>query len=229
MDIHSQDSAQELERLSRADRITRREAPLEAYSTSYSRFVRSMRLVLPLLATAVVVILFFLNNYGGDSIIPVHQNEKVEHNQVITNEFINPQFESADKKHRPYKISAQRAIQGTNNKDLVMLEKPIGEMKLESGEQIIVQSSSGAYRQDTERFYLQGQVDLKHDGDYRLKTDEAHVDLRNELAWTEVDVFAHGPDISIQAKGMVANGKTGEIVFNGPAKLVLEEGFKGIP
>ena len=119
-------------------------------------------------------------------------------------------------------------IQGEVNKDLIMLELPVGHMTMEDGDVVTVRSNSGAYRQDTERFFLEGDVFLEHVQGYTLESSEAHIDLKQNFAWSEKDVYATGPDMAIDAKGIKANGQTGEIIFQGPARLVLEKGFEGV-
>lgn len=217
LDIHEQ----------RADRLGRRDdAPREV--TGYSRFVRIMRLALPLAAISVVSVLFIVTGGENTAIVPVTQTQEMPDKKIAKNELLNPEFESRDKKNQPYKITAARAIQGEANKDLIMLERPVGVMTMENGVQVKMHSNAGAYRQDTERFFLEGGVFLEHAEGYTISSEEAHVDLKQNFAWSEMAVHGTGPDISIDATGVQANGKTGRILFTGPAKLVLSEGFEGM-
>lgn len=211
----------------RAERLTRRDdAPREV--TGYSRFVRIMRLALPLAAISMVAVLFVVTGGENTAIVPVTQTQDIPEKKIAKNELLHPEFESRDKKNQPYKITADRAVQGESNKDLIMLEHPIGLMTMENGTQIKMHSDTGAYRQDTERFFLEGGVFLEHAKGYTLSSEEAHVDLKQNFAWSEKAVHGTGPDLSIEATGVQANGKTGRIVFTGPAKLVLQEGLEGM-
>lgn len=213
----------------RAARLTRRDdAQAPRTVTGYSRFVRVMRLALPLAAISMVAVLFVVTGGDKTAIVPVSEPKEMPDKKVAKNELLNPVFESRDKKDQPYKITADRAVQGEANKDLIMLERPIGVVTMEDGAQVKVRSNAGAYRQDTERFFLEGGVFLEHAQGYTLKSEEAHIDLQQNYAWSEKDVQGRGPDIAIDARGVRANGKTGEILFTGPAKLVLSEGFEGM-
>lgn len=199
--------------------------------SGYTHFVRFMRLALPLAAIGVVTVLFIVT--GGDNarIVPVQEPSSAEDNvkdkKIAKNELLNPEFESRDKKNQPYKITASRAVQGEINKDLIMLERPVGVMTMQDGEKVTVHSLTGAYRQDTERFFLEGGVLMEHAQGYSLESEEAHIDLKKSFAWSEQPVKGNGPDLHIDASGMRANGETGEIVFVGPAKLVLKDGLQG--
>lgn len=197
----------------------------------YSRFVKAMRVVLPVAALALVAIVILRSGGQDEFIEPVPIAERapdLKDQKISRNELVNPSFESTDQKSQPYKITAARAVQGERNKDLIMLERPVGQMTM-SGDAIVkVSSETGAYRQDTERFFLQGGVFMEHEEGYTLFSEEAHIDLKQKFAWSEKDVKGLGPDMSIKAKGITANGETGEIVFSGPVKLVLDKGFKGL-
>jgi len=221
-DQQQQDVSARMERLSRRERGS-------GSTRSYSKFVRIMRLALPLAAMVVVAILFLRPGVEDASFVPLDaKTPRIEQENISRNELINPTFESRDKKNNPYKITAERAVQGESNKDLIMLERPIGVMTLDDGVKVQVVSDTGAYRQDTERFFLQGKVFLEHEEGYSLRSDEAHVDLKENFAWSEKDVLGKTPDLSIEAKGVHANGKTGEVIFSGPAKLTLNQGLEGV-
>ncbi len=199
--------------------------------SAYTRFVRITRIVLPLIALGIIVVLFSVKDVENTMISPIKNegNSSEDIKQAVTrNELLNPEFVSSDKKKQPYKITALRAIQGEKNKDLIMLEKPIGTMVLTNGNSVRMTSKTGAYRQDTERFFLEGDVFLQHDQGYSLQSSEAHIDLNKSYAWSEKDVMGKGPDMAIEAKGMQADGESGNIVFSGPAKLTLDKGFKSL-
>lgn len=211
-----------LERLSRRD-----ERALDV--AGYTRFVRVMRMALPLAAVGVFAILFIRTGVEDKLIVPIESDKpKIKMQNITKNELINPKFESMDKKQQPYKITADRAVQGEKNKDLIMLDRPIGVMTMKGGVNITVHSDAGAYRQDTERFFLQGSVLMEHGDGYSLFSEEAHIDMKQNFAWSEKDVRGRGPNILIDAKGVRANGNTGEIIFAGPAKLILLNGVDGI-
>lgn len=213
----------------RIERLSRREKSQSTRSLGYSRFVRIMRMALPLAALGIVTILLIRTGVEDKLIVPVDSDKpRIKDQNIAKNELLNPKFESMDKKRQPYKITADRAVQGEKNKDLIMLDRPVGVMTMKGDVQLTVHSDTGAYRQDTERFFLQGEVFMQHDDGYSLSSEEAHIDLKQNFAWSDKDVQGQGPDILIDAKGVRANGNTGEIVFSGPATLVLENGINGV-
>lgn len=221
-------SMTEKDHMARIERLSRRQGG-DRPDAQASRFVRIMRLVLPLVAVGIVAALFVAKDMEQEVIVPTPANLKsaAVPAQIVQNELLNPKFESRDKQNRPYEIIAKRAVQGENNKDLIMLDKPVGTMTMSGDRQIKVTAESGAYRQDTERFFLEGGVVLENSEGYVLRSEEAHMDLKERLTWSEKPVSGEGPDMAIEASGLKANAQSGEIVFIGPATLTLKEGLEG--
>ncbi|MFP4386693.1 MAG: LPS export ABC transporter periplasmic protein LptC [Alphaproteobacteria bacterium] len=215
-----------LERLSARARDDSARGSVQGYST----FVRVMRLALPLLAAVIIAILY----YRSGSEDPIVNSERdairtpqLPERSIAKNELINPRFENLSKENHPYEIVAQRAVQGEVNKDLIMLERPEAVITMEDGAHLRLRSQVGAYRQDTRRFFLEGDVFLNHDEGYILRAQEAHIDLKEGVVWSDEAVSGRGPDLQIDARGMRANSETGEIVFTGPATLLLRSGMEG--
>ena len=89
------------------------------HGSGYTRFVRIMRLVLPLIALGIVIILFSVKGVDDTAISPIKSEDNPNRNieETITrNELTNPEFRSSDKKNQPYTITALRAVQGEKNK-----------------------------------------------------------------------------------------------------------------
>lgn len=190
------------------------------FNAGYSRFVRWMRILLPVAALVIIAVLFTVTGFREKPVIPTQEEAKVPPS-VGKNELLNPHFESVDQKEQPYFIDADRAVQGEKEESLVLLENPRGEMKLSSGQKAYMQAKSGAYRQDTNRILLEGDVKLSHDNGYALQTQKLDVDLKGNFASSDLDVLVTGPDGRIEAKGLQADGETGDLIFAGPAKMTI--------
>lgn len=205
----------------RRERLARGQAGAHKnLNRSYSSFVRMMRLVLPLTALAIIAVLFTWSNMKEDLVIPPSDPSRTP-SSIGKNELVNPRFESKDEKGQPYTITARLAVQSERNDELIILEKPVADMALNSGNWIAIEADQGAYRQDKNRLLLQGNVKMFHDGGYQLDTDKLHVDFKHELAWSEEPVYAQGPAGTLEARGMRVDSARDTLIFNGPAKLVM--------
>ncbi len=206
----------------RLHRLTRHlDGGARDYNLSYSKLIRRVRLVLPLIALAIVAVLFTWPNFDSNTIqseadAPLHDR------RIGKNELLRPQFETTDKKRQPFSIYADRAIQGESNENLVILENPLASMTLNSGSEITAEANQGAYEQDTQRLLLQGDVSLRHDLGYILRTDQMHIDIDSEDVWSDLDVFVEGPEGQIEAKGLKLFGQDRKMIFIGPAKMTLK-------
>ena len=207
-------------------RLSRLKKSRTSHSHAYSRFVRWMRLMLPLAALGIVTVLFIWPDMRDEVLVSIRDRTGIAQT-IGKNEMIKPRFESKDRKKQPYTITARRAIQGKSDDALVLLEKPVADMLLNNGNWIALEADKGAYRQDTQKLLLQGKVRLFHDRGYQIETGQLHIDLKDNATWSETDIYGQGPEGTLEAKGMKGYGENGHLVFTGPARLVLNRSIKG--
>ena len=212
---HKTQDEERIARLSAASGIV---SPI-SYNPKYSTYIRWLRRILPVIALVIVAVVFAWGNMNDPNIIPAQDAHAPK--TFGKNELLNPRFESLDKKNQPYTITAKRASQGESDDNLVMLEKPLADMMLNSGNWVAIKSKEGAFRQDTQRLFLRGDVELFHDRGYQMSMAELHIDLQANTAWSGTDVYGQGPAGTLTAKGLQANNVTGHLKFTGPAKLIL--------
>ncbi len=193
----------------------------------YSRFIRWMRLVLPLIALTITAIVFAWSNMSDENIVPVQEQTKAP-KTIGKNELLNPRFESTDEKKQPYTITARRALQGETNEDLILLDEPLADILLNSGNWVALEARQGAFRQDNQRLLLKGNVRLFHDRGYQMETAQLQLDLEKNTAWSEEAVYGQGPAGTLEASGLKANSSTGVLVFLGPAKLILNRSVSNV-
>ncbi|MCS5596884.1 MAG: LPS export ABC transporter periplasmic protein LptC [Alphaproteobacteria bacterium] len=188
----------------------------------YTKFVRSMRVVLPLAALGLVSVLFVFSGDNKDLIkAPPPKEEIVKQASIGKNELLDPRFDTYDKEGRPYTITAVRAFQTMDNSDVIYLEKPVADSTMSDGAWIALESVSGVYNQLAQTLELEGKVKLYHDAGYSLLMEQLDIDLKQNIAVSNVDVAGQGPIGTLQAKGMTANGADNILIFNGPAVLTL--------
>jgi lipopolysaccharide export system protein LptC len=193
------------------------------YNPTYSKFIRRMRLILPMVALALVAIVFAWGNMSDENIVPV-KDAKNAPQTIGKNELLNPKFESMDDKKQPYTITAKRAVQAKEGENTVILESPTADMLLNSGNWIAIKAIEGAYKQDDRTLLLEGDVKLFHDNGYEMEMAKLNIDLNSNKAWSDTEVKGHGPAGTLVAKGLQADSNSGSLIFNGPATLVLVNG-----
>ncbi len=211
-------SEEDLENAARLERLSGA-SNARAYNPKYSKFIRLMRLILPLFALVIVGLVFAWGNMSDDNIVPVESAKAPK--SIGKNELLNPRFESVDDKKQPYTITAKRAMQGEENEDYILLKEPLADIMLNSGNWVAIKSVEGGFSQDHQRLLLRGGVEMFHDDGYQMRTPILNVDLEAGTAWSEDDVSGQGPAGTIEAKGLQLDNNKGELIFTGPAKLTL--------
>ena len=201
----------------------------------YSKFIKKVQFGLPLLALLLIALIIGWNNFEGDKIVPIKQEDVQPQikQEIGKNELVNPRFESMDEKGQPFTITANRALQEDGEKGEMLLDSPKGTMNLNSGEIITLSAQKGAYHQIQQYLDLNDNVVLTHSDGYNLKTRILHVDLQDNKAWSKQPVRVTGPEGEINAVGMTATSQDKKIVFKGPAKMTIQTdsntlGFGGI-
>lgn len=193
----------------------------------YSRIVRFLRLALPLIAVGIVGILFAWPSIEKTA-EPIAKQSLISQT-IGKNELVRPRFESEDSKKQPFTITAKRAVQSSNDPEIIFLEEPAADITLSSGAWIAVQARRGAYRQHDEKLLLENDVKLFHDAGYQMETKKLMMNLKNRTAWSRTPVYGQGPAGTLNAaNGLTAETETEILVFHGPVKLVLNRKIKGL-
>lgn len=216
---------EERDNLTRLLNLGRRKRP--RINRRYTAIVRSLRLVLPLVALVIVTIVIAWPRMD-DNITAIPKDDLIPQGTSGRNELINPHFESTDSNQQPYVITADRAVQSQKEESLILLEKPKADVTLGEGETVNAQSQRGAYRQDTEILVMDESVILQHFTGYTLKSERMNVSMKDQTAWTDLPVSGAGPSGTLEAKAMNANNVTGKVIFSGPAKMILIQSEKGL-
>lgn len=188
----------------------------------YSKFIRRMRLVLPMIALGVVAVILAWSTI--DSSIVLEQTGAEDGSESIgKNEVLSPRFESQDDRSRPYTITAKRAVQGETNEDMVILEDPQAMIQLTEQTNLQMNASQAAFSQKEKKLLLDGKVTLLFADEYYAETPMLHVDLNQHVTWTDSAVTAYGPAGTVNAAGLRGWVDSGILRLTGPARLVLTD------
>lgn len=207
----------------RRDRLSAGQTRLRSVNFGYSAFIRKMRIILPLAALCIVVVLFSWNFLKTDTAI-IKTTEEAKDQAIGRNELINPRFDSVDDKNQPYTITAARAFQGESSKSAMFLENPIADIVLKNGNWLAIQSNKGTYDQAAQTLALNEDVMLYHDQGYSLKMAALDIDLRDNTANSDTIIEGQGPAGLLKAQGLYVDSKAQKIIFKGPAQLVIFTG-----
>lgn len=132
---------------------------------------------------------------------------------------LSPHYKGVDERGRPYTITARWATQTSPNR--IDLGDPKGDMVLESGNWLQVESKNGVFIQRSELLDLSQDVVMYRDDGTVLRTQTASVDVKQGAASSNDKTHAEGPFGTLDSQGFTLTDKAGAIQFQGPAKLVV--------
>ena len=187
-----------------------------AHTQRYSRLVGSLRWILPLIV---------LLGLGALIVWPMIETGHVS--AVMVDNVPNLMIEKlnltgTDTQGQAYALTAERALQAANTRNLVDLEKPKGELALEGGAWVAGHADRGRVDQESKKLWLGGHVELFHDEGYRFSSEEMNVDMPQSTAWGDKPVLVQGPMGTMTGTGfrLLDGGKT--VVITGPAQAKLD-------
>jgi lipopolysaccharide export system protein LptC len=137
-------------------------------------------------------------------------------------QLVDARYHGVDERNRPYTMTAATAQQV--GPERINLTDPKGDMNLESGNWLMVQSRTGVYMQHAGQLDLSDEVVLYRDDGTTLQTASASVDLHQGAAAGAEMVHAEGPFGTLDAQGFALTDRGDVIQFSGPGRMVLNGG-----
>lgn len=196
-------------------------------SRGYTRFVKSMRFIFPLMALILSIIVITWPEMDDKVVvIPKDQLVAPSETKIGENELLNPHFETTDAQQQPVNVTADRALQNQENPNLVKLDNPNADLKMKDGSAVQIEAQQGTYEQEAEKLFLQDNVIIHHESGYQLQAKELRVDMKTREAFSDKHVHVIGPEAQVEATGLEGNVDAGTLIFKGPAKLTLTPGEK---
>jgi lipopolysaccharide export system protein LptC len=187
----------------------------------YSRFVQRMKIGLPVAAGVILLLVFLLPQFRGESDRFRIGLKNVKGVATDTLSMMNARYFGTDDKGEPFSINAQGVRERASEDKLIDLTEPRAEMSSKDGKRVKMNASAGVYDRNHEQLDLSGQVDLFHDQGYEMHTSQARIMLKEGTASGTAPVTGKGTSGEIEASGFTAHQNDNVVHFTGPAKLVL--------
>ncbi|MCW8836505.1 MAG: LPS export ABC transporter periplasmic protein LptC [Rhodospirillales bacterium] len=190
-------------------------------SGGYSRFVVSMKLVLPILALLLIgLVVVWPQLQGVDHRFRIGFSGTDAREAADLN-MVNARYMGTDAENRPFTITADIARNLTPSARLVNLELPKADIVLEDGTWLVMTADTGEYDQTAKTLLLKGGVNMFHDTGYEMNTSSAIMDLSSGDALGKEPVAGQGPFGELRSEGFRMIDKGKKIIFTGKAHLVV--------
>jgi len=200
------------------DTYDARRANVLRSAASYSRFVRTLKIMLPLSAFGVVAAaMLFVLFYDADDTLTLSFTA-VEH---VDNDLrmVNPRFSGMDDERRPFLVTATSATQDARDPRNVTLETLQADMALSETSWVSLSAERGALDSEAETLDLSGNISFFTDEGYEFHTEHALVQLREQRVTADTEVSGQGPLGTMRADGFVAEDGGDLLRFTGNVRM----------
>ena len=197
-----------------------RQPPRLSGRSSYSLFVGLMKVLLPAMAAALVLLVIVWPQLIPDERFRIGVSQ-ISLEQADSLAMLNPRFDGRDSSNRPFSITADLATQASGGSDVIDLELPKADITLEDGTWLALTAQTGRYRRKAETVEMQGDVVVFHDQGFEMRTEEAFIDLEAGTATGATPVEGQGPAGLLNAEGFQVTGRGARILFTGKSQMVL--------
>ena len=183
-------------------------------SGRYSNLVRSLRVLLPLTAAALILIALMWPHMKLDAAFSSEDIPfSLEYLQNQELRMVSAKLVGTDENGRPFRMVADEAVQPDGLLGKVIFVNPQGQMKLEEGKLVTLQAKTGEYDRAVDLAKFSGTVIVTHEDGYRFTTDSAIVDIEAAKVFGDSPVSGEGPNGAI-------NGSAFEILDEGKTCLL---------
>ena len=188
----------------------------------HDRVVRLMKLALPVVGGALLVILAIAPfDREGDVSFILDKKKVAEAPERMRVE--SARYIGADNKGQRFQILAERAIQQTSDQPVVAINGMAARLDLKNGP-LAIRADRGRYNLDLQRVWVDGPVRVAGPDGYRLDTSDVAIDLKSR------QMASAGPVDGAMRLGRFEAGKLsadlGErsVTLSGGARLKIVQG-----
>ena len=123
--------------------------------------------------------------------------------------------------NRPYRVTADAAVQDLNDHELVRLEALQADLSLKDGSWLSVNAKNGLMHNGLQTLQLDGQIEAYSDFGYAFYTQSAQIDLKAGSLYSDQPVRLQGPYGHLRAKTMRATERGQRLHFAGDVKVII--------
>ena len=194
--------------------------PSVAVIARYSRFVGLMRLLLPLVALALVVIVVaWPDLYRSNDGFRITFSSIESSDESLT--MANARYVGRDANGQPFVVTAATATQDKTDSKQVLLDGLQADLTLTDGTWITLSANTGVYHQSNELLDLFGDINIFSDRGYEFHANTAHADLTAGVVVSDDPVQGQGPFGLLIANGMRLEDKGARMIFNNGVKVTI--------
>ena len=193
----------------------------------YSRFVGTMKVILPLVAAAITGLILAWPPAHDDTHEIALTFTKTNSSEAETPGMANARYVGTDANNRPFLVTASQATQEPSNPDLIGMSALQADMTLDNGVWMSVVASSGRYDRARQTLQLSGLVNIFSDIGYEFHTEAVNIDLQNSVAESDAPVQGHGPFGILRADSFTFINPDKRLLFHDYVRMTIRPNRDG--
>lgn len=201
-------------RTARFEGWTERDRPSVGDVLGYSRFVRIMKVMLPLVAISLIVLVVIYSATGGD-----RNNVALEYSKMGSvdkdRQLVNPKLTGTDGRGQPFTVTAKGATQAPGKARRMSFEQVVADVKMQDNSWVQVDAKSGLLDGEAKTLDLTESINIYSDKGYECHTTSARYDFGLGLLKGENPINCQGPLGLISGKKFEGLRDPGVMRFTG--------------
>ena len=191
-----------------------RRRPVAGSTYGYSRFVRVMKITLPLVAFSLVVMVVLYSTIGRDT-----QNFKITLEQrgggSDDHQLVAPRLTGTDGKGQPFTVTAKAATQAPGKSQKMNFENVVGDITMQDKSWMALEATRGMMDGEAKTLDLYDTINIFTDKGYECHTNSARYDFGAGVLQGQHDINCQGPLGIITAKSFEGLKDPGRMTFLG--------------
>ncbi|MBP5857966.1 LPS export ABC transporter periplasmic protein LptC [Marivibrio halodurans] len=191
------------------------------FNRFYGRFVGGLKVLLPTLAVALVLLAIawpMISEQDGRFVeVLTGADRRAAENLAVK----NPRYAGIEDNGQPFTITAESMQQESIDSDFVDLVRPKADILLSNGNWVAVTAENGLLNRPTQVLELTDDVNLFHDLGYEFRTNQAVLDLAEGTASGNLPVSGQGPFGWLEGEGFRVLERGDRIALTGKSKVVI--------
>ena len=165
--------------------------------------------------------IFFITIFFWPSIYHSYMDEK---KIIIDNmhESKNFTFQGIDQYEQPFFVHAKKYQQITNDKNILLFEKPKAEINLKQGKWLTMVAKEGIFNIEKQTLELIGNVLFLHSDGQQIDTNNAVIDLKKAKIYGNKKIFGKNESINFSSEGFEFKQKRKKYSLFGKSKIKIK-------
>jgi lipopolysaccharide export system protein LptC len=196
------------------DRWQQRDRPRVEATVGYSRFVRIMKVMLPLVAFSLVVLVVLYSasgREGGKVAITATNIDAVDKDRQL----VNPKLTGTDGRGQPFTVTAKGATQAPGKTRKMVFDNVVADVTMQDKSWVQVDAKVGLLDGEAKTLDLTESINIFSDKGYECHTTTARYDFGLGLLKGENPISCQGPLGLINAKKFEGLREPGIMRFTG--------------